>query len=77
MSKAFEEVKDQALQLSREERLELASLLLDLDQQEANPEIEAAWEEEIRARVQAVEKGRVKGIPYEEVLERVNRRLQR
>jgi putative addiction module component (TIGR02574 family) len=77
MSKAFEEVKDQALQLSREERLELACLLLDLDQQEANPAIEAAWEEEIRARVQAVEEGRVKGIPYGQVLDRVNRRLER
>lgn len=77
MTKAFEEVKDQALQLSREERLELARLLLDLDEPEANPQIEAAWEEEISARVKAVEEGRVKAIPYEQVLDRVNRRLQR
>jgi putative addiction module component (TIGR02574 family) len=77
MSKAFEEVKDQAFQLSREERLELARLLLELDEPEANLEIEAAWEEEICARVKAVEEGRVSGIPYEQVIERVNRRLQR
>ena len=77
MSKAFEDVRDQALQLSWEERQELARLLLGLEEPEANPQIEAAWEEEISARVKAVEEGRVKGIPYEQVLDRVDRRLQR
>jgi putative addiction module component (TIGR02574 family) len=76
MSKAFEEVKDQVIQLSRPERLELICLLLELDKEGPNPEIEAAWEEEIRARVRAVEEGRVNGIPYEQVLERVDRRLR-
>ena len=77
MSEAFQDVKDRALQLSREERLELARLILELDEQEANPAIEAAWDEEICARVKAVEEGRVSGIPYEQVLDRVNRRLQK
>jgi putative addiction module component (TIGR02574 family) len=76
MSKAFEEVKDQATQLSRAERLELVCLLLELDKQEPSPEIEAAWEDEIRARLRAVEEGRVIGIPYEQVLDRVDRRLR-
>ena len=75
MSKAFEEVKNQAVQLSRAERLALVSLLLALDEPEPIPEVEAAWDEEIRARLRAVQEGRVEGIPYEEVLARVDRTL--
>jgi hypothetical protein len=40
-------------------------LLLDLDQPGKGGEIEAAWDEEIRARVKSVDEGRVTGIPYE------------
>ena len=52
MSKAFEEIAQQAAQLSREQRLELATLLLQLNEGSADSEVNAAWEEEILARIQ-------------------------
>jgi putative addiction module component (TIGR02574 family) len=42
-------------------------LLLDLDQPGTSAEIDAAWEEEINARVKAVDEGRTVGIPYEDI----------
>jgi putative addiction module component (TIGR02574 family) len=39
--------------------------------------VDAAWDAEIQARVRAVKEGRVEGIPYEQVLARVDRRLGR
>jgi putative addiction module component (TIGR02574 family) len=39
----------------------------DLDQPGTRDEIEQAWDEEIRARVKAVDEGRANGIPYEQI----------
>jgi len=58
-------------------RLSLARLLIDLDDPGSDADVEAAWDVEIQARVRAVQAGRVEGIPYEEVLARVDRRLAR
>jgi len=59
MSKAFEEIAQEATQLSREERLELASLLLELNESSADAEVSAAWEREILARIRAVDENQV------------------
>ena len=75
MSKALEEVTREAIQLPRHQRLTLARLLIELDDPGSDADIEGAWDEEIRARVRAVEEGRVEGIPYEQVLARVDQRL--
>ena len=56
-------------------RLTLARLLIELDDPGPNTDVEAAWDEEIQARVRAVDAGCAEGIPYEQVLARVNRRL--
>jgi putative addiction module component (TIGR02574 family) len=53
--------------LPRHQRLALVRLLLDLDQPGTSDEIEQAWDEEIRARVKAVDEGRATGIPYEQI----------
>jgi putative addiction module component (TIGR02574 family) len=42
-------------------------LLLDLDQPGTSDEVEQAWDEEIRARVKAIDTGRTTGIPYEQI----------
>jgi hypothetical protein len=42
-------------------------LLLDLDQPPKGEEIEKAWEQEIRARIKAVDEGRASGIGYDEI----------
>jgi len=75
MSKALEEVTREAIQLPRHQRLTLARLLIELDDPGSDADIEGAWDAEIRARVRAVEEGRVEGIPYEQVLARVDQRL--
>lgn len=68
MSKAFEEIAQEAAQLSREQRLELASLLLELDQGSANAQVSAAWEEEIIARIRAIDEGQAQGVSFERVM---------
>jgi putative addiction module component (TIGR02574 family) len=75
MSMALEDVTREAIGLPRHQRLSLARLLIELDDPGPDVEVEAAWEAEIQARVRAVKEGRVEGIPYEQVLARVDRRL--
>ena len=76
MSMALEEVTREAIGLPRHQRLSLARLLIELDDPGSESDVEAAWEAEISARLQAVQEGRFEGIPYEQVLARVDRRLQ-
>ena len=68
MSAALEEITEKARALSRQERLTLANRLLSDDEDSDAPEIEAAWEEEILARIKAIDDGTAMGIPYEEVI---------
>lgn len=75
MSKAFEEIAREATQLSREQRLELASLLLDLDEISTDAEVAAAWEEEILARIRAVDENQVEGVSFEAVMREAEDRL--
>ena len=55
------------MDLPRHQRLALIRLLLDLKRPGCVEEIDTAWEEVIRARVKAVDEGRVAGIPYEQI----------
>lgn len=75
MSKAFEEIAREATQLSREQRLELATLLLQLNEGSADADVNAAWEEEILARIQAVDKNQTKGVSFETVMRAAEDRL--
>lgn len=75
MSMALEDVTREAIDLPRHQRLALARFLIELDDPGSDTDVEAAWDAEIQARVRAVREGRVEGIPYEQVLERVDRRL--
>jgi putative addiction module component (TIGR02574 family) len=61
------ELLDAALKLPAEARSELADRLLDsLESGYATPEIEAAWAEEIKGRIDDLQSGREKGIPLDE-----------
>lgn len=75
MSKAFEEIAREATQLSRQQRLELATLLLQLNEGSADSEVNAAWEEEILARIQAVDENQTEGVPFETVMRDAEDRL--
>lgn len=75
MSMPLEDVAREAIALPRHQRLSLARLLIELDEPGSGADVEAAWEAEIQARLKAVKEGQVQGIPYEEVLARIDRRL--
>jgi putative addiction module component (TIGR02574 family) len=57
---------------SKEERADLAALLLDFDEEEEGAE--EAWTDEIKARLKAIDDGTAVGIPWEDV-EREARKL--
>jgi putative addiction module component (TIGR02574 family) len=71
---ALEDVAKAALELAPDERLTLAGLLLQ-SAEEADPDAEVAWEEEIKDRIRAIDEGKVVGVAYEEVLREIDRRL--
>jgi putative addiction module component (TIGR02574 family) len=63
----IEEITKEIVELPRHQRLALVRLLLDLDQPGTTGEIDSVWDEEIRARVKAIDEGRAVGIPYEQI----------
>ena len=67
MASSIEEITKGIVELPRHQRLALVRLLLDLDQPGASDETEGAWDEEIRARVKAIDEGWATGIPYEQI----------
>jgi hypothetical protein len=76
MPRTLEEVTKDALELSPRQRLALAHFLLEADQP-GDPEVDAAWENEIEARIKAADEGRAKLVPFEQVTRELERRLQR
>jgi hypothetical protein len=74
MRNVLEEITRRAVHLSRQQRLALARFLIEMDDP-GDEGTAAAWDLEIRERVRAVEDGRAVGIPYDEVLARIDRRL--
>ena len=77
MATSIEEITKEVVGLPRHQRLALVRLLLDLDHPGTSEEIDAAWDEEIRARVKAVDEGRVAGIPYEQIKQEMAERFSR
>jgi putative addiction module component (TIGR02574 family) len=75
MATTIEKIAQEAAELTRQERLILVRLLLDLDQPSNDAEIANAWESEIRARVKAVDEGRVSGVPYEQIKKEMTNRF--
>ena len=67
MSAALEEITEKALQLSPQDKLALANRLLS-DQLSDASEVEATWDEEILARIEAIDNGTAIGVPFEEVI---------
>jgi putative addiction module component (TIGR02574 family) len=61
------ELLKQALTLSDKERAELASNLIDSLDPTVDADAELAWQEEIARRLEEIESGRVKTIPWDEV----------
>jgi len=66
------ELLDEALQLSAEERAALAGELIQSLDAEVDADAEAAWSAEIRARLERVDAGLAKTIPWSEVRRRIH-----
>ncbi|MEI8293860.1 MAG: addiction module protein [bacterium] len=75
MTPLLEEVTRTALQLPAKQRLALASFLLEAQDSSSEPEVDAAWEQEIQDRIKAVDSGAVTGISYQEVMLEAEKRL--
>jgi putative addiction module component (TIGR02574 family) len=75
MSDPVEELSRKARALPPEDRIRLAEELL-ASVQEVDPEVEAAWEEEIRRRVAEIDNGTATLIPADEVFAEVRRLLK-
>jgi putative addiction module component (TIGR02574 family) len=71
----IEELTREAVSLPKEQRLALARVLLDLEPAGSLAEVERSWDEEIRARIKAVDEGRVTGITYDDVRREMNARF--
>jgi hypothetical protein len=75
MSKAFDEIAKEATQLSPQQRAKLATLLLELNEATPSAETSAALEEEILARILAVDENDSIGASLESVMSEAEGRL--
>ena len=75
MTTTLESITKQVIHLSPQQRIALASFLLELDSASGDVMVERAWEEEIEARIRAVDSGNAVGIPYAEVMRDAESRL--
>jgi putative addiction module component (TIGR02574 family) len=71
MSRTFTEVWKEAADLSEADRAALAGLLIESLEGEPDHDVEAAWAAEIERRVADLDSGRVQGIPWEQVRQRL------
>ena len=76
MTTIVDELTLKARSLPAEDRARLAEDLLSSLQEDADPAIEAAWDTEIRRRLDEVEAGTAKLIPAAEVFAEVRRMLK-
>lgn len=70
----IEALTQEAAKLPKEQRLALARTLLDLEPVGSVTEAEQSWDDEIRARIKAVDEGRVSGIAYDDLRKEMNSR---
>jgi len=78
MARNLKELFHEAAQLPSSDRAALAGLLIESLDPAPEPEVEAAWSEEIARRVTELDAGTVETIPWEEVrAELLGRRNER
>jgi putative addiction module component (TIGR02574 family) len=76
MTRATQELLNEALELPLDERAKMAAELLD-SLQDSEADVEAAWATEIKARVAAVRAGELKGTDWRIVLDRIETEVLR
>jgi putative addiction module component (TIGR02574 family) len=73
MTKSAQEIFEQAKALDFDERADLVERLADTLEPSTDPEYVAAWETEIRLRIESHERGDSKPIPWREAIEQIRR----
>ena len=75
--KLISEIARDAMELPPAQRLTLARILLDLSDpnQDARPDAESAWEDEIVRRMAAVKSGTARSRDFDEVFAELDRRF--
>lgn len=71
MTQKSQVVLEEALKLSPDERAEVAEQLIASLEEAPDTDVEQAWQEEVQRRLQQIERGEVKAIPWEEVQRRL------
>jgi putative addiction module component (TIGR02574 family) len=66
-----ERLTEEALKLSRDERLHLLTVLADSIEEDTLPEIESAWVAEAKRRLAGIEAGERDTVPWEDVERRL------
>lgn len=77
MTPEVSKLLEQALSLSVEEQEALADSLISNLGGKVDEGVQAAWDEEIKRRIEELDSGRAKTMPWEEVRERNLRKLPR
>jgi putative addiction module component (TIGR02574 family) len=67
MERSLNDVFQQAVQLPERDRATLAGLLIETLDPVSEPDVEAAWSEEIKQRLAEIDAGTVELIPWETV----------
>jgi putative addiction module component (TIGR02574 family) len=75
MTRAAKAVLADALRLREEERAELAAEVLASLDGPADPDAEAAWETEIRRRIDAIDAGAMEFEPWDSVKQRIEKEI--
>jgi putative addiction module component (TIGR02574 family) len=65
------------MELSDDERIELADRLLSSIAPERQAEIDRSWMEEAERRFKAYQEGRIQSVPYEEAMRSIRERLKK
>jgi putative addiction module component (TIGR02574 family) len=73
MSPTAEDLLKQALNLGERDRASVAGALIESLHQEVDPDVEVAWDAEIRRRVEELDSGAVERLPWSEVRARLFR----
>ncbi len=75
MTQQVSELLQKALSLSEEERAELAGSLIESLDATVDEAAEAAWNQEIARRIEDLDSGKAKTVPWEAVRARISSRL--
>jgi putative addiction module component (TIGR02574 family) len=73
MTRAVEQLYEEASQLPVEDRAELAGMLLESIEEAPDDGVEEAWAAEIQRRMNEYRAGRIKTIPWSEVRAHLHR----